>query len=454
MKAEGRDRRKKIKGVVLFWMFVILLFLLPMTLIYVRSSFDQSRRAIKDRNIKTAREMAESTASDFMRSFSTDLNRNYFDPLFQNTSQITTFAGFGNARANLIGDQGQQTMWIVGSSTYSTPGTDQKLRAAKSVSSLVYFRSDLTRFEWLVDMPSLNLSNDLSLPSGTRRFWWDSVWVNGDVHTGTGLTSQSIGSEVWVVNGTFDNQEGANLFDDDFTLFCRKYIGLPPSGSNVRIIETSTPTPLVPTIDIVNPGADGRLNYFETRQSTRIVTNDDLLLNFLGDNTVMITANPLLPGPSWIYNLTATDTLVTVGANLTLHGVITRRQTIVALRDGASIGGNIDIDGDLRYNGSDSASPTRSLAVLADGILKFNSLSNQVVDGFFYSAQNNIQVTDLGTSVRVNGTLFGLITYSGIRLSDSTTVGRLNVVADPNLAQNLPPFLPRRPVVVQWDYTP
>ncbi|TXH29294.1 MAG: hypothetical protein E6Q99_01115 [Elusimicrobia bacterium] len=448
-------------GIGMALVFMILLVIFPVLLIIQRNAVRESRMSVRDKNIKTAREYAAVMMTDMMRTFASDYNRDVFDPKYLGRVQLS-WTTQGEAAATWTPDR--LNKWVlVNSRGRFSRNQHLKKWADKGITGVFHFRSDLTRFNHMWDAPDgAPASYNYAMSVDSQFTTFDgSLWVNGDLDT-TGGAPVTFQNGVLVIEGDF-NASNATL-GPNLAVFCKNYTpaamtvlpvtvnSYPPTKPSAAAAATLLNNPFVPTIDITNPGMGSRLDYFDSRQSTYMVTSAGfpLDLEFIPPATLRVTS----AGVPMDWTVPTTATILIKGADLTVHGQISKQVTLIARQD-AGVGGNITIMNDLVYqNGTNSASATQNLAVLAESDLIFNADdgANQFVDGFFYTKTGNIRVlNDLRSGeLTVNGSLFGRI----VEWPDPLSPLGLTVTPDPNLFLYPPPYLPMRPYITIWDYVP
>ncbi|MBK7208485.1 MAG: hypothetical protein IPH91_09485 [Elusimicrobia bacterium] len=456
-----RARRPAVSGLGMTLVFMLLLILFPVLLIIQRNAARESRYAVRDKNIKTAREYAGVMMTDMMRTFAADYNRDIFDPKYMGRIQLS-WANQGEADATWTPNR--MDKWVlVNSRGRFVRSPNLKKWADKGVTAVFHFRSDLTRFEHMWDAPdgAPAAYNYWGSVDGQFTTVDGSMWVNGDLDTNGGAGPVTFQNGVLVVEGDF-NAAGA-ILGPNLAVFCRNYTpaggtilpvtinSYPPTQPSGAAVATPLNNPFVPTIDITNPGMGARLDYFDSRQSTYIVTSGGFVLDFefIPPATLRVTS----AGVPMDWTVPTTATIVVRGADLTVHGLVDKQVTIVARQD-SGLGGNVTIMDDLVYqNGTNSASSTQNLCVLAESDLNFDVTAvgaNQRVNGFFYTKTGNIRVFDSARlGLTIDGSLFGRVVEWPVLLPFALTVN-----ADPNLLLYPPPYLPMRPYISTWDYVP
>lgn len=451
-------RQNSQRGVGLFMVFLVVLFIFPMIYGAVNTSMKALRFSLKDRNLKTSRTIASSSLADYMRTFSLDYNRNIFESIFV-TRNNPDFVGLGSSSSTWTPDESRKTIFITSRGTYQKPGITGTLVSNKGLDGSFVFRSDLTRLGLYLDTPALALSNpgQFAAPFCTGWTYGGSLWTQGGFDT-TGCTVR-FQNGVLVIPGEFRVGAGTTL-GPNLVVYCRQFTDLGATNAGVTVNQysaTSVPSqpnnphnnnPFWPPLVVseVNPGRD--LSYYQTRNSTRIVTTDPLTLDFQysGDVNIFNHAS----GVTTVFSPPSKNVFVVDGASITVRGVIVRPTTLVALAGGQPDGGRIIVDGNLTYYPTAvSASPNYSLAVLAERSLSFSSSSGfQSVSGFYYGKEGVRFLTPV--VLNVYGSLFGLPT--SVPAAYNWTNSDVLIFPDPNLLRYYPPYMPKKPEVASWDY--
>lgn len=459
-----RARRSREKGMGMALVFMILVILFPVLLIVQRNSVRETRLAVRDKNIKTAREYAAVMMTDLMRTFAADYNRDVYDPKYLGRVSLQ-WANQGQANATWTPNRDNKWILVNSRGQFIRNRHLQKW-ADKGITSVFHFRSDLTRFEHMWDAPD-GASAAYMMPAavdGEVTTIAGSLWVNGDLDTsGPPFGPYTFRDGVLVVEGDF-NASGA-ILGPNLAVFCRNFTPAaatvlpvsvhtyPPTAPSGLAVPTELNNPFVPKIDITNPGMGSRLDYFDSRQSTSIVTTGgfDLDVEFIPPATLRVTS----AGVPTDWTVPTTATILMKGPNVTVHGQISKLVTLVVRQDAGGLGGNVTVVDDLVYqNGTHSADMTQNLAILAESDLSFDVTAagaNQEVDGFYYAKTGNIRVLNDTRSgaLTIHGSLFGRV----VEWPDPVAFG-LTVMADPNLFKYPPPYMPMRPYLATWDYVP
>lgn len=452
------------RGMGMALVFMILVILFPVLLIVQRNAVRETRLAVRDKNIKTAREYAAVMMTDLMRTFAADYNRDVFDAKYLGRVSLQ-WANQGQADATWTPDRDNK--WIlVNSRGKFTRNLHLQKWADKGITGVFHFRSDLTRFEHMWDAPDgAPAAYTMATMVDTQvTNIFGSLWVNGDLDTSVPPAGPyTFSNGVLVVDGDF-NASGAVL-GPNLAVFCRNYtpavstilpvniFTYPPTAPSGLAAPTELNNPFVPKIDITNPGMGSRLDYFDSRQSTYMVTTGgfDLDVEFIPPATLRVTS----AGVPTDWTIPTTATILMRGPNVTVHGQISKRVTLVVRQDAGGLGGSVTVLDDLVYqNGTHSASTTQNLAILAETDLSFDVTgggTNQEVDGFYYAKTGNVRVlNDLRSgALTIHGSLFGRV----VQWPDPVAFG-LTVMADPNFFIYPPPHMPMRPYLATWDYVP
>lgn len=452
-------RHRHQRGLGLYLFILIMGFILPVVLILIGGSIQQNRFTLRDRNIKTAREMAESINNDFMNSFTEDWHRNSFDPQYL-THNNPTYAGIGSATSNMTVDRPLSKIRIQTVATYDKGGVlgvGHPLRAVKGVDALFFWTCDVMKFDYVWNQ-SVRVGNQISRDFVNNSLNSNStIYVGGDFHVGD-LDWNLRGN--WVIKGRLTIP--LDITETNPTLYCSQA----NMGANTMAfgteINTFTPNTMRPNVFVLPPeggGIPGDLGHYDFRRSTGIavpfgesiqiqLTNLDQYITTPLDGSGIPTGAPssTVNYFSSVQSATVPFTLAVQGGDVYLAAsVISRPISLVV------IGGNVSVLNDVNYAfGATNAGPDRSFALMTEGDLTFNKTlgSPQALVGF-YGTTNGKLIIQGDQNINVTGTFYGPV--ASYFLPGGTT---LTVAADPQLSRYPPPLYPRRPRVIMWDYVP
>lgn len=451
------SRRKGQRGATLFLFIIICFVLLPAVFLMLQRSIFQNRIALRDRNLKTSREMAESIGTDFMNSFSSDWHRDPFDSLYA-THNNPSYANLGKAKSDLTIERSSGTVRIQTVATYDKGGAlPVRERVTRGVDALYTWVSDSLKFDYVWNTPvSFGAVLDQRFDQANLGQLNNSVFVRGDFDSGTS-TFPFVLSGFWVVKGTFTLRDPVRL---NAIVHCYSFNnvgGADTTGSTIRQIPAKD---FFPNFEIIPPeggGVPGSLSYYDSRNTADVVVplggamrlellpTDQYILTpldslYVPTGVAPTTAN-FFPGP--VTSTTPFSIVFGGGGSVELStAVVSRPITVVVL------GGLSRVVGDVTYLGGGTARRDRSFAFLSEKTINFQSTSPQSLVGFYGTTLGTLQFLS-DENVSIVGTLSGPIgTYA------ATWGTLLNVSADPDLCRYPPPLFPRRPRIIMWDYVP
>jgi hypothetical protein len=450
-------RRRRNRGAVFFLVMALMIIVLPTLLLFVKYGNYQNTRAFRDRNIKTAREMAESVNVDFMNTFSDDWQRDYFDPTYTD-HEISGFAGLGSATASLDIFRERAVISLRTVATYNKGISSFPMSAQKSIRSTYFWSSDALKFDYV-------FPGDVTLGVNVDKFITrivpatmenNTFYVNGNFDSGSN-TGDIRG--FWVVKSTFVRRNPVNLINATVHCNAAGLIGPPPLMVNSTIRTFPDTTLMVPHVKIIGPegaNASGSLAYYGSKKTAGVMitagnalrltlgpatyttTELDTSLDDIPSTTQVLAYTGASPDP-WIFAATGGDVYLD-------EGVINRPTTVVVL------GGDAHVIDNVTYDGALTASADRSFALMTDQDLYIENPGLGLVQtlvGFYSAHAGSIKVQGNNRNIFVTGTLYGPI---GLYTCWQLNVLGLRVSADPGLSQFPPPLFPRRPRLIQWRY--
>lgn len=451
-------KRKGQSGATLFLFIIICFVLLPAVFLMLQRSIFQNRIALRDRNIKTSREMAESIGTDFMNSFSSDWHRDPFDSLYAQHNN-PKYANLGEATSDLTIVRSSGTVRIQTVATYDKGGTlHVRERVTRGVDALYTWVSDSLKFDYVWNTPvTFGAALDQKFDQANFGNLNNSVFVRGDFDSGTSTFPFTL-SGFWVVKGTFTLRDPARL--NSAIVHCYSFNNVGGADTSLSTIRTIPAKDFFPNFEIIPPeggGVPGSLAYYDSRNTSDVVVppgtaqrlellaTDQYVLTPLDSSYVPTGVAPIttsfFTGP--VSSTTPFSIVFQGGGSVELFSAVVSRPITVVV-----IGGSSRVVGDVTYDGSATASAIRSFAFLCEKNINFESATPQHLDGFYGTTLGTLQFLS-DQNVTVNGTLSGPVgTYS------APWGTLLTVSADPELGRYPPPLFPRRPRIIMWDYVP
>lgn len=403
------------RGSALIVACLILLVVIPLIITLTNTTKTSLRSAFYSRQYKTARMLANDAMVDFMRQFS----QSAYDVHYSSAvlARPVMFYNVGFSSVTVIPNALAHTLFLQASGRSGPSATGPLAR--KTLYAVIQFVSDLTTHSTLVNT---------NFTSGAGAVYNGRVRINGNwacvdpvtVNGGPVVVTGSITAGNPVINGD---------------LYCPGTIG----GTTV----TGTWYRFAP--DFTWPSLD--LTYYSQRYNYLTTTNATITFNPTGTFTVIGTTTPI--------TIPATGAIIFArNANLTIHGTVLGRVTIVAGGPaGSPTQGNITIDSDLLYSsGSDSADATHSIAVLASNWINFaKDNSGLTVHGVFFSDNASLRATGIGLSGRTLNVYGTRIINQQTQLSAYST---RSYIFDTQLQRYPPPGLPENPLLATWHMVP
>ncbi len=400
------------KGMALVTVLMILFFILPVTLVFLNYATHHHRTTTQERQIKTARSIANNVLVDLMRQFSQSYYENRYD--WDYIRRGESFYKVGFSSVSMIADSINHSLYVEALGKYGQDPSHPLFQ--KRLHALIQFVSPWTDFGTMINS---NFTTSASNVTYTGKFW-----INGN-YSVTGTNVRFLGGPVYVSGNV---SGGASVvIDGDL------YYGGSSAG-NVTVTGTKynfMPEMTYPTVNT---------SYYAANYNYQLTTNSTIVFNSNGTFTVVGSTTIAIPQTGFI--------IYARNCNLTIRGIVRGRVTIVAAGTGPN--GVITVNDNLVYaNGTNSASINDSLAVVSTNRINFSKIGTDLtVNGVFnISGTNNFTLT--GSSGRVFR-LYGS-RNKGISMSPSTSFsgGRL-IEYDINLNRFPPPGLPEKPYLVTW----
>ncbi len=447
------------RGMAFIAAIMILLFLMPLAMIFSKRIQTQSQLNTKERIIKTTRTLAVNAMIDYMRQFSNDHCEDHFaDKKLKRTSAFYE-AGFTDV--DITSNTVARTVHIRATGKY---GSKDDPRSVKTLKGTIQFVSDFARFGNMFNTTYVN--KDGATYNGGWYVYGDLI-ADGD---GTHNYNRHV-----VVDGSIGRISGSDIkinFNSDV------YVQNTYS-THYKFSYSSTPRSPAPKISWPELNVD----YYKDRQTYKSQTpverwvfnvdgSVDIYHNCSGGSTVS-GSNSNVSGAEDLktysgagtffqkYNLPTSGegVLVAEGANLILEGTVRGRYTVVCVGTPHSLDeGNVEVRNSFRYHDgsgyTNNASAKAAVAVLATNkvILANTSTSASYLTmcGIFFSQENDIHALNMVNNT-VNFSINGVRAqrkFVHYKNSPYRKLSGWNFNADDQLQKFPPPMLPERPVLV------
>ncbi|MDP3542828.1 MAG: hypothetical protein Q8T11_10235 [Elusimicrobiota bacterium] len=398
---------------------VLLIFLLPMGIMFYRYSAQALRSAVQERRQKTATQMANAIVTDYMRQFSQDPYNGHYDTDRLQRPEAVFEGGFSTV--TFTADEINRTVHLTATGGYGAPENPQ---ARRRLEALVQFSSDLTQFGTMSNGPFSISANNAAYEGG--------LWINGNL-TVTGANVRFNGGPL-VVEGNIVAPASAVLDGDLY------YTG--NSIGNLTVLGTVynfTPSASWPALDF---------NYYDAHYTYKSTADRTIIFNSTGSFTVVDGPTMLIPPSGAI--------LYCDNCSFTLRGVVSGRVTAVAGAGAgscASAAGRITINDNLYYAGASSitASAGASFAALARNCVTFSKNASHLTAVGVYFVEQGTSNMRLTGSAGFRFWLYGVRTQ-GITITPGTSFSaQRSLNYDANLRSYPPPGLPERALLVGWN---
>jgi len=407
------------RGFALPGALVLLLFLLPMGIMFYRYSAQALRASVKEGQQKTASQYANSVVTDYMRQFSQDPYNGHYDADRLERPESLYEGGFSTV--TFTADEVNRTVHLMATGGYGDPASPQ---ARRRLEALVQFSSDLTQYGTMTNGPFTISANNAAYDAG--------LWINGNL-TITGANVRFNGGPV-VVRGNVTAPANAVLDGDLY------YSG--NSAGNLTVLGTVfnyAPSANWPALDF---------NYYDAHYTYKATADQTIIFNSTGSFTVVNGPTVLIPASGAI--------LYCDNCSFTVRGVVSGRVTAVAggaAGSCASASGRITVNDDLYYAGASSiaASAGASFAALARNCVTYSKNgANLTAVGVYFVEQGTSNMRLTG-SAGFRFWLYGVRTQS-ITLNPGSSFSALRSLNyDANLRSFPPPGLPERALLVGWN---
>ncbi len=445
-------------GAAMLAVVVVFLFLLPVSLAFLKHAVSLNTDSVKERNLQSARVISNNVMVDVMRQFSSDTRQDYYDPFYLKRTSVDQFLGLGEASTRYLASRLNRYIYFSSQGKYLPGAAGSTMeKSTKGLEAVVEFASDVARFGAVWRTNPVPLAASGPYDGETIDF---PLYVIGDLDTS--LLTMTISATV-VVTGNFIAGSGTKL-KAGARILCggpRCAEGVVNAHPNAIVSTGRTKVEALPDPD---------LSYYLIHNATRTLVND--VFN-LGETDSTSTSSGIVKADTflapWIVPKThsgdvdsgnlpgvvisnggvylAQDSNLRIKADATFPG-IRGRITIICTGTPGLNGtgtGNVTVQGDLEYAGTSSDEPSnnRALAVFAQGRITFEDSNDQTVNGIFYSASNDIVlVGNSGDKFTLNGTLDGMISASSF---DNWDIN--HQVAFKRFP---PPMMPVHPSLVLW----
>ncbi|MFA6315908.1 MAG: hypothetical protein WC943_00685 [Elusimicrobiota bacterium] len=393
----------------------VLLFALPVAIVFYKHSAQTLISAVAEKRQKTAAYLANSAVTDYMRQFSQDAYNGHYD--LSTLSRPETFTGAGFSSVDFEADSVNRTVFLRATGTY---GSSARPLARKVLEALIQFASDLVQFGVMVN-------GGWSISSSNVTYF-GGFYTNGNLSI-TGANVRFQGGPLVVAGNVAGNNA---VVDGDLY-----YSGV--SAANITVLgQTYNYIPAItwPTLDFA---------YYDAHYTYKTTVNRTIVFNSTNTFTVVGGATYGIPA----------DGAIIYGENcsLTVRGVVSGRVTVVAgsaaAGNCASASGRVIVSDDLYYVGASSiaAGPNQSFAALARNCARFQKNAANLTAVGVYFVQEGTNNMELAGTAGFRFQLFGVRT----QIVSPSGFAPNSYTYDPNLRSYPPPGLPEKALLVNWN---
>ena len=407
------------KGFTLPAALVLMIFLLPMGIMFYRYSAQALRSAVQERRQKTATQLANTVVTDYMRQFSQDPYNGHYDADRLERPEELFEGGF--TTVTFTADEVNRTVHLM---AIGGSGTPENPQARRRLEALVQFSSDLTQYGTMTNGPFTISANNAAYEGG--------LWINGNLAV-TGANVRFNGGPL-VVQGNVAAPASAVLDGDLY--YTGNSIG---SLTVLGTVYNFTPSASWPALDF---------NYYDAHYTYKATADQTIIFNSTGSFTVV--NGPTLPIPA------SGAILYCDNCSFTLRGVVSGRVTAVAgaaAGSCASAAGRITVNDNLYYAGASSitASAGAPFAALARNCVTFSkNAANLTAVGVYFVEQGTSNMRLTG-SAGFRFWLYGVRTQGISITPGSSFSGLRSLNYDASLRSFPPPGLPERALLVGWN---
>ncbi len=386
-----------------------------------RSSLEL-RSSLMTRKSRTASALANNVATDLLRQFSQNYQENHYDSAL--LARNPALYGKGFSSLSLRPNSNQHFLAFDAEGAYGEDVNQPQNR--KRISGVIKFISDMTTFG------TMSNGNFVTTPNNVT--YVGKVWING-TWTVNGANTVVQGGPVFV-NGNLTAAGGGSLTVNGNLYRTGARAGaIAVNGSD----NTFVPQMTWPSVD---------RTFYDANANVTVSANANLRFDYVpgsSTGTVRVGTHTFVIPPSGF---------IIYGKNCTLtsSGTVRGKVTVVSLRVSGGAGGNIVIDGDLKYataGSTSNANPNDSFGAIASENITWQVNNKDLyVSGTYFVDSPGVA----GMNTNCAGCANKTFSLFGTRNKQIAAAGFTNytVSFDPNLDTFPPPGLPEKPSLVSW----
>jgi hypothetical protein len=382
-------RRPGERGMALFTVIFMIIVLMPLLYLLSRRAYHHVRYNVRERQIKSARVLAGTVLSDFMRGWSEDHSADHFSPWFLERKQSYYMSAFGFSQVSFDPAPPDRTRHAIG---FRAGGNYRggMLNVRRKLFALVRFNADYLRFA-LVSRGNLQLdASNVSVQGG--------VWSGGEMRiNGSGVDlggpvamdagKRFIGAADTALSAFYGDAAGASIL---------------PGGAAVNAFSPRLEAP------DIKPAYYRRPYSYKSAGAAETWTFTDT------DGSMLVNGVP-------VSYSTGSAVLLAEDCDVTIAPSVVRGQITIAV-----INGNVTVAGDVSY----SASQVSSLGVIAQRNLVFQApgAGDMTVSGFYCVASGGGGGVSISGDPGARFTLNGTLVLPPQQNTLSSTFGRLRFI--------------------------
>ena len=414
------DRRR---GAILPMVLVLIAVVLPLSIFLAQRVSQDLLHTRMNSRIRTASSLANNMVTDILRQFSQNYQGDHYSAAALQRTPVRYAQGFSSL--TVTSDANQHYLYFQGIGGYGDDVDHPENR--KVIDGVIKFVSDLTTFG--------TMSNGNFTTSASNVTYLGKMWLNGDWSvSGSNITVN--GGPVFVDGNLSKTGGGTLTINGDLYRTGTRSGAITVTGSDYNFMPQMT----WPTID---------RTYYDTYANVTVTADTAIRFRYDGASstgTVLVGTTPYaIPSSGFI--------IYGKNCTLTSSGTVRGKVSLVSIRTGGGVGGNIVMDSDLSYataGSTNSANASDSFGAIASNTIAWNRTGDRelYITGTYFVDSPGTS----GMSTQCAGCAGKGFHFFGTRNNQITTSGwsRTEISFDTSLDTYPPPGLPEKPYLVTW----